>query len=228
MNYGKEKCKALKQIRKQIADNNDINYVIEECKHKGKCKGTCPKCEAEVRYLESELEKRRLSGKKVAIAGVSVGIAATFSACNPMNVVYTIVDPIANIFDGGNGGGEELGGATTVAPDYAGDISVEQLGGEPLPVEIYPEEDENTDGCEDETCVETDGSVENNFNANDDCEDDCETDETPEDAENADDEEDSSIVVENNYLKYEDDYELEGGLEYYPEDDFNISIDEIF
>ena len=62
MNNGKEKCKALKQIRKQIADNNDIKYAVEECKHKGNCKGTCPKCEAEVRYLERELEKRINTG----------------------------------------------------------------------------------------------------------------------------------------------------------------------
>ena len=220
MNYGKEKCKALKQIRKQIADNNDINYVIEECKHKGKCKGTCPKCEAEVRYLERELEKRRLSGKKVAIAGVSVGIAATFSACNPMDVVYSITEPIANIFDGGS----NLGGAPE-APDYAGDISVEQLEGEPI--EIIPEDDVNPDGCEDDGCVETDGSEDENVNANDSCEDDCEKDVSNED-ENTDSEEDSSIVIENNYIKFEDDYELEGGLEYYPEDDFNVTIDEIF
>ena len=225
MNYGKEKCKALKQIRKQIADNNDINYVIEECKHKGKCKGTCPKCEAEVRYLERELEKRRLSGKKVAIAGVSVGIAATFSACNPMNVVYTIVDPIANIFDGGNGGGGDLGGATTVAPDYAGDISVEQLEGDP--VEIVPEDDVNPYGCDDDNCVETDGSEDDDIEVTDECEDDCEITETSEDDENAD-EEDTSIVVENNYMKFEDDYELEGGVEYNPESDFEVIIDEIF
>jgi hypothetical protein len=222
MNYGKEKCKALKQIRKQIADNNDINYVIEECKHKGKCKGTCPKCEAEVRYLESELEKRRLSGKKVAIAGVSVGIAATFSACNPMNVVYTIIDPIANIFDGGNGGGGDLGGATTVAPDYAGDISVEQLEGEPIAID--PEYENNVD-CEDDDCTETDGSENDNIET-DDCED-SEITETTEDDENAEDE-DTSIAIDNKYLKFEDDYELEGGLEYYPEDDFNVTIDEIF
>ncbi|MCR4687839.1 MAG: hypothetical protein K5659_09735, partial [Lachnospiraceae bacterium] len=74
---GKEKCKALKEIRKQIAENNNIEYVVSECKHKGECKGTCPKCEAEVRYLEKELEKRRSLGQKVAIAGVSMGIAAS-------------------------------------------------------------------------------------------------------------------------------------------------------
>lgn len=102
---GKEKCKALKEIRKQIAENNNIEYVVSECKHKGECKGTCPKCEAEVRYLEKELEKRRSLGQKVAIAGVSMGIAASMSACSaasvvgasaagaPATVVYTITHP---------------------------------------------------------------------------------------------------------------------------------------
>ena len=140
MNNGKEKCKALKQIRKQIADNNDINYVIEECKHKGKCKGTCPKCEAEVRYLERELEKRRLLGHKVALAGVSVGIAATFSACSPMDVVYAIADPIANIFNSG----DDLGGAAEPMPPEP------ELLGEPI--EYIPEGDGNTDGNVDDGC----------------------------------------------------------------------------
>ena len=50
--YGKEKCRILKQIRAEIARENDIEWVVSECKHKGNCKGTCPKCEQEVRQLE--------------------------------------------------------------------------------------------------------------------------------------------------------------------------------
>ena len=79
---GKEKCKALKEIRKQIAENNDIEYVVSECKHQGDCKGTCPKCEAELRYLESELEKRTRMGKKAVIAGISALAAIGFTGCN--------------------------------------------------------------------------------------------------------------------------------------------------
>ena len=192
MNNGKEKCKALKQIRKQIADNNDIKYVVEECKHKGNCKGTCPKCEAEVRYLERELEKRRMLGQKVAIAGVSVGIAATFSACSPMDVVYAIADPIANIFDGGN----DLGGATATPVDYAGDIEYIEPELEGEPVEYIPEGDENTDGCE-----------------GDDCPDDGK--------------DNSSIEPESGEVSFEDIYELDGDVEYIPEDNVEITIDDI-
>ena len=78
MAKGKKTCKKLKEIRKEIAKSNDIAYVTTECKYQGDCAGTCPKCEAEVRYLEEELEKRRSAGKKVVLAGVAA--AMLFSA----------------------------------------------------------------------------------------------------------------------------------------------------
>lgn len=71
---GKNKCKILKDIRKAIAEANEIEYVTTECKFKGECKGTCPKCESEVRYLESELEKRRMCGKTIAVSGVAAAM----------------------------------------------------------------------------------------------------------------------------------------------------------
>ena len=72
--FGKEKCKMLKEIRAEIARNNDIHLVIEECTHQGKCKGTCPACEAEVAYLEEQLEKRKALGKAVCVAGISAAM----------------------------------------------------------------------------------------------------------------------------------------------------------
>ena len=80
MNHGKKVCKILKEIRQQIADKNDIEYVTSECHFQGECQGTCPKCEAEVRYLETELNRRRQLGKAVTIAGISLGVASAFSA----------------------------------------------------------------------------------------------------------------------------------------------------
>ncbi len=79
---GKKKCKILKEIRAQIAQANDISLVVNECTHKGECRGTCPRCEAEVRYLEQELEKRRQLGKRIALAGVSVGVTVALSGCS--------------------------------------------------------------------------------------------------------------------------------------------------
>ncbi len=77
---GKSKCRILKEIRKTIAKENDIEYVTSECKYQGDCSGTCPKCEAEVRYLEKELEKRRNAGKTVAVAGIAASMVLS-SGC---------------------------------------------------------------------------------------------------------------------------------------------------
>ena len=82
--YGKEKCRILKQIRAEIAKANDIEWVVSECKHKGNCKGTCPKCEQEVRQLEAALAKREALGKTVAVVGISASIALSVTGCvNP-------------------------------------------------------------------------------------------------------------------------------------------------
>lgn len=79
---GKEKCKALKEIRRQIAEKNDIPYVVSQCKHQGDCLGTCPRCEAELRYLERELAIRQGLGKAAAVAGISMSICASLTACS--------------------------------------------------------------------------------------------------------------------------------------------------
>ncbi|MBQ4034978.1 MAG: carboxypeptidase-like regulatory domain-containing protein [Paludibacteraceae bacterium] len=64
-------CETLKTIRKQIADANGIPYEPHVCTYSGPCMGTCPACEAEARYIEVELAKRRLSKQPVNIIGVA-------------------------------------------------------------------------------------------------------------------------------------------------------------
>ncbi len=80
MYVGKAKCKVLKGIRKQIADANEIDYNPRKCNHKGDCAGTCPACEAEVRYLNNQLSLRRMAGKAVRVAGLAAGITM-LSSC---------------------------------------------------------------------------------------------------------------------------------------------------
>ena len=74
---GKSTCKLLKSIRQQIADANGISYQPKECHHKGDCAGTCPACEAEIRYLERELKARKGNGFGMKVAGIAAGICAT-------------------------------------------------------------------------------------------------------------------------------------------------------
>jgi len=77
MAKGKNTCKLLKDIRQQIADANGISYQPKECHHKGDCAGTCPACEEEIRYLESELKARKGNGFSMKVAGIAAGICAT-------------------------------------------------------------------------------------------------------------------------------------------------------
>lgn len=88
---GKNTCKILKEIRKQIAEENNIELITSECTYQGDCLGTCPKCEAEVRYLERELEKRQRMGKAAVFAGMSLGTLFAATSCdNP-----PILQPLA-------------------------------------------------------------------------------------------------------------------------------------
>ena len=68
---GKEKCETLKQVRREIAEQNNINLAIEDCTYHGECSGTCPKCEEELRVLEEALDKREKAGFRTKLAGIA-------------------------------------------------------------------------------------------------------------------------------------------------------------
>ena len=85
MKRGKETCRILKDIRRQIAEANDIEFITSECRYQGDCLGTCPKCEAEVQYLEQQLSARHAAGKTIALASISVGLIA-LSSCSSCSV----------------------------------------------------------------------------------------------------------------------------------------------
>ena len=55
---GKDKCQLLKAIRRQIAERYGLEYRSEECHHKGECAGTCPRCDAELKDLQWQLEEK--------------------------------------------------------------------------------------------------------------------------------------------------------------------------
>ena len=134
---GKEKCRILKEIRQRIAEENEIPYVTRECPHQGECRGTCPRCESELRYLERQLALRASLGKRVAVAALCAGMSFTAAACAP-------AEPTAK-----GGGIEELSGAVAYSdaeptpepevyvtsgelawPEPDGEDGVEDLSGE--------------------------------------------------------------------------------------------------
>ena len=88
MKRGKQTCRILKEIRRQIAEANDIDFVISECQYKGDCLGTCPKCESEVRYLEQQLVARHSMGKSLGLSTL-MAMASNVKECNAGPVVQT-------------------------------------------------------------------------------------------------------------------------------------------
>lgn len=94
MATGKDRCKVLSDIRKQIADANGIRYEVRECTHKGDCAGTCARCDAEVQYLENELLRRQSLGKAVKIAGLATVTALSVAACTPPEPGDLMGDPM--------------------------------------------------------------------------------------------------------------------------------------
>lgn len=88
---GRNICDTLKAIRKKIADANGIEYSPEECHFKGECRGTCPKCEQEVKDLEYELRLRQMAGTAIKVAGVAAGIVA-MTACSNSKIQRTVSD----------------------------------------------------------------------------------------------------------------------------------------
>ena len=73
---GKNICKELKEVRRRIAEENHIPLEIKECTYEGPCRGTCPRCEAEVRYLENALAGKLRLGKVATVAGLALGLAS--------------------------------------------------------------------------------------------------------------------------------------------------------
>ena len=114
MQKGKDICKALKEVRQQIADANNIRYQPCECHHKGDCSGTCPACEQEIRYIESQLKERSHKGINTKVIGIAASICATMmpltvsaqdSKCNtnPASVVHKVSQGNLQVLDWSQG-----------------------------------------------------------------------------------------------------------------------------
>ena len=100
MTRGKTICSVLKTIRKQVADANEIKCEPRECHYEGECRGTCPACEAEVRYIERELDLRRQLGKAVAVVGISAGLSAMTGCGNKAKNVDSVSESESNLSKG--------------------------------------------------------------------------------------------------------------------------------
>ena len=123
---GKEKCRILKEIRQKIADENDIAYVTRECTYQGDCRGTCPKCESELRYLEKQLAARAAAGKRIAIAALCAGMTFSMGGCSaiPNNKGKENVEDLAGAAEPMPEPDEDVLDGE-VGPDYYDEVELE-------------------------------------------------------------------------------------------------------
>lgn len=77
MKKGKRICDTLKAVRQLIAKENGIVYKPRECNFTGDCSGTCPACEAEMKYLEQQLIQRKKSGLPLKLTGIAITLCAS-------------------------------------------------------------------------------------------------------------------------------------------------------
>lgn len=67
MKYGKKVCELLKDIRKQIAEDNGIEYTPTPCSYEDDCLGTCPQCEKELKGLQEAIDYLQNCKKETVI-----------------------------------------------------------------------------------------------------------------------------------------------------------------
>lgn len=77
-------------MRRSIAVENGIALEMPECTYQGPCRGTCPRCESELRYLENALAERLRMGRTAKVAGIVLALASTAAAGAQSTGVATV------------------------------------------------------------------------------------------------------------------------------------------
>ena len=80
---GKQKCETLRTIRRKIAGANDIPFATEDCTYGGPCRGTCPKCDEEIRFLDRALKEKQARGETVVLEGLGEEALAPYGTEAP-------------------------------------------------------------------------------------------------------------------------------------------------
>jgi len=90
----REKRQELKHILHMKTNGKSICATTpKECHFEGDCNGTCPACEAEVRYLEHQLSLLRKAGKAATVMGVAVGMTMVAGCKQGSNNTPSVTAP---------------------------------------------------------------------------------------------------------------------------------------
>lgn len=142
MKRGKQICNQLKAVRQRIADENGIPFSVRECTHKGDCRGTCPRCEAEVRYLEQALAQRVSLGKAATVAGLTLSLTACGGSGEPTLQVDTPAQGVAPEFFY-----DTVADDTSSMSDSSDDMVVTGMEGDAFVADGFPDRDSSADAA---------------------------------------------------------------------------------
>ena len=68
---GIEKCRLLREIRRQICLDNGLPFTEEDCPNESPgCRGTCPACELHILGLNRMLEEMKQNGEHLNYDGI--------------------------------------------------------------------------------------------------------------------------------------------------------------
>lgn len=106
-------------MRRSIAEENGIALEMPECTYQGPCRGTCPRCESELRYLENALAERLRMGRTAKVAGIALALASTAAAGAQSTGVSTVK---------GNGTPDPVCAGVTPAPQNVAPLREAVMG----------------------------------------------------------------------------------------------------
>lgn len=88
----KKRCEELKQIRKEIAEQNGIELHQQQCKYQGECTGTCPKCQQEEQILNRSLIQKVAMGTMVGASSLALLSGCTSPFSEPLAGATTALE----------------------------------------------------------------------------------------------------------------------------------------
>ena len=88
----KEKCVALKEIRKNLAEKIGIDLKQTECTFQGKCSGTCPKCKQEEETLNKKILQQTVAASVLATMSIGITGCGNFYVQDSLSGDVSIVE----------------------------------------------------------------------------------------------------------------------------------------
>ena len=100
---GEERRKWLQRIRRRIAEHNDIIYMQSD-RHEQDCGGDCKVCQAEARYIDSELRRKAKMGEDIRLSSILsellMDVDLTIGVCGKDALGNNIFDNNKNVKGG--------------------------------------------------------------------------------------------------------------------------------